>query len=75
MSAAAGKEFGQGNRLDQIIVGAHIQGVDAIGDRIACRHDHERQRCVSAANAPHQARAVFLRQAKIHNGEIELLAQ
>ena len=68
----AGEQLGEGERLDEIIVGSLLQPVDAIVDRAERgQHQHRRRHACGAQRAQHR-QAVEPGQHAIEDDEIEL---
>ncbi|MNO90789.1 hypothetical protein D3C76_823180 [compost metagenome] len=65
-------EFAQIERLEQIVVGAGLQAIDAIGDRVTGREDQHWQFQTVMAQLLQQLEAIFVGQAKIEHHDVEL---
>ncbi|MNS06164.1 hypothetical protein D3C72_375840 [compost metagenome] len=72
--AQAGDQFGEGKRLDQVIVGAQFQALDAVGDVIA--GGEEQHRGVGfLAQAAQDFPAVHFRHHHVQHDHIEIVFQ
>ena len=72
--AQAREQLAQGERLDQVVVGAGIEAGDAVVDRVA-RGEHEDRRAVAGlAHAPAHLEAVDVRHGDVEHDGVDLLA-
>ena len=72
--AHAGAEFVEIEGLDEVIVGAGVQPLHAIGDGIARGDDQHRHRVAACAQALEHIEAVALRQAEVEQHQVVGLA-
>ncbi|MNN33949.1 hypothetical protein D3C81_1477280 [compost metagenome] len=68
----ASSQLAQVERLEQVIVGAGLQAIDPVGDRITGSEHQHWQRLAFLAQAAQQLQAVFVGQAKVENHHVEL---
>ena len=66
-------EFGQFERLAQIVVGAQVEPLDAVGQCVACSQNQHRRGAAAAAEPLDHLEAVDARQAEIKNHQIVIL--
>src|SRR2546425_13030954 len=68
--ADAREQFGEGERLNQIIVCAQFESLDPVADAIACGKEEDRRAKPAAAEFRDDRPAVFFREHYIDNEEI-----
>lgn len=64
-------EFAQVEGFEQVVIGAGLQAVDAVGHRIARGEDQHRDFQALAALLLQQLEAVFVRQAEVEHHDVE----
>jgi 16S rRNA (guanine527-N7)-methyltransferase len=67
------RQLVQVERLDQVVIGAGVEPLDAIGDGIASGDDQNRQSLASGAQCLQHLQAVFSRKPQVQQGEVERL--
>src|SRR5882672_3745816 len=68
--ADAGEQFGERERLDQVVVGAGVEAGDAIIDGVPCREQQDRRRHAPLAQIAQQREAVELGQEDIEQDDV-----
>ena len=68
--AHARAEFVEIERLDKVVVGAGVEAFDAVGHRVARRHDQHRQRVAARAQRREHIETVALGQAEVEQHQV-----
>jgi len=71
--AGARLEFGQRERLGQVVVGTEVQAADAVVHRAVRGQDQHRQRVAARAQAPQHFQAVQPGHADVEDGQCVVL--
>ncbi len=66
-------QFRQGERLGHVVVGAQVEALDALLDRVGGGEDQHRQQGRAGAQAAQHFQAGHARQAEVEDEEVELL--
>ena len=66
----AGQQFGQRERLDQVVVGPGIEALDPVVDGVAGRQHQDRRVVAGAAHAPAHGEAVDVGQPEIEDERV-----
>ena len=64
------RELGQLERLDDVVVGARVEALDAIGDRVARGDDQHRPRVAAPAQRAQHVEAFLARQPEVEQHEV-----
>ncbi len=67
----AGGEFAQVEGFEQVVIGAGLQAVDAVGHRVPRGEDQHRNLQALAAQLLQQLEAVFVGQAEVEHHDVE----
>ncbi|MNL04755.1 hypothetical protein D3C87_1253320 [compost metagenome] len=67
----ARSQFTQVERLEQVVVGASLQTIDAVGDRVPGGEDQHRQLQTVVAQLLQQLEAVFVGQPEVEHHHVE----
>lgn len=67
----AGGEFAQVEGLEQVVIGARLQAVDAVGHRVPRGEDQHGNFQALAALLLQQLEAIFVRQAEVEHHDVE----
>ena len=66
----AGEQFGEGERLGQVIVAAGLEAVHSIVNRSACAQNQDRRRTPAPPELVDDRQSVALRQHQIDDGDV-----